>query len=110
MESRPFGNTGLEVSAVGLGTGQIGDPKLGEDLVEELLLGALDAGVTLIDTARSYGLAEERIGRHLKHRRDEFVLATKGGSMSSFSIRARRTQPFATTFSRRSTARERRGR
>jgi aryl-alcohol dehydrogenase-like predicted oxidoreductase len=79
MESRPFGNTGLEVSAVGLGTGQIGDPKLGEDLVEELLLGALDAGVTLIDTARSYGLAEERIGRHLKHRRDEFVLATKGG-------------------------------
>ena len=40
---------------------------------------ALDLGLTLIDTARSYGLSEERIGRHLARRRDEFVLSTKVG-------------------------------
>ena len=44
------------------------------------LLGAVvDLGVTLIDTARSYGRAEERIGRFLAHRRKDFVLSTKGG-------------------------------
>jgi len=79
MLERPFGATGLRVSAVGLGTGGIGGDDVSEEQAEELLGGALDAGVTLIDTARSYGLAEERIGRYLAHRRDEFVLATKGG-------------------------------
>jgi aryl-alcohol dehydrogenase-like predicted oxidoreductase len=79
MLERPFGTTGMSVSAIGLGTGSIGGDDVSEEQVEELLLGALDAGVTLIDTARSYGLAEERIGRYLAHRRQEFVLSTKGG-------------------------------
>src|SRR5277367_4692751 len=79
MVERPFGTTGFRVSAVGLGTGSIGGDDVSEEQVEELLCGALDLGVTLIDTARSYGLAEERIGRHLAHRRGEFVLSTKGG-------------------------------
>jgi aryl-alcohol dehydrogenase-like predicted oxidoreductase len=39
----------------------------------------VDLGVGLIDTARSYGLSEERIGRHLGHRREELVLSTKVG-------------------------------
>jgi aryl-alcohol dehydrogenase-like predicted oxidoreductase len=47
--------------------------------VARLLHGLLDLGITLIDTARGYGLSEERIGRHLAGRRDEFVLSTKGG-------------------------------
>jgi aryl-alcohol dehydrogenase-like predicted oxidoreductase len=47
--------------------------------VEILLLGALDLGVTLVDAARSYGLAEERIGRHLGRHRTEVVLSTKVG-------------------------------
>jgi len=79
MLTRPLGKTGLEVSVVGLGTGRLGDPDLSAAQAEELLAGALDAGVTLIDTARSYGLAEARIGEYLGHRRDEFVLTTKGG-------------------------------
>jgi len=79
MLSRPLGATGLDVSVVGLGTGSLGGDDLGEAEAEEVLCGALDAGVTLIDSARSYGLAEERIGRYIAHRRDEFVLATKGG-------------------------------
>jgi len=79
MLERAFGSTGLRVSPIGLGAGGIGGDDVGEEQVEELLCGALDLGVTLIDTARSYGLAEERIGRYLAHRRSEFVLSTKGG-------------------------------
>lgn len=73
--TRPFGNTGLKVSALGFGTGQIG----GQDDDPAILSQALDAGITLIDTARGYGLAEERIGKHIAHRRKEFVLSTKIG-------------------------------
>ncbi len=79
MDARPFGKTGLTVPVLGLGTGRIGGEDVPEGVVEELLGAALDLGVTLIDTARSYGLAEARIGQYLSHRRDEFVLSTKGG-------------------------------
>jgi len=76
---RDFGKTGLRVSALGFGAGQIGDDAWGEDDVGRLLNEVVDLGVTLIDTARSYGRSEERIGRHLAHRRRDFVLSTKGG-------------------------------
>lgn len=79
MEQRPFGTTGLTVSALGLGAGQVGQDSVTEDQAAHLLNGALDAGITLLDTARGYGLSEERIGRHLAGRRDEFVLSSKGG-------------------------------
>ena len=76
---RPLGGTGLHVSIVGLGAGTLGDPTLHDGEAERLLLGALDVGVNLIDTAPSYGLSEERIGRFLGPRRKEVVLSTKGG-------------------------------
>ena len=80
METRRrFGATGLLVPPLGLGAGELGAPALDDAGVGRLLNGALDLGVTLVDTARSYGLSEERIGRHLGHRRAEFVLATKVG-------------------------------
>jgi aryl-alcohol dehydrogenase-like predicted oxidoreductase len=79
LEPRPFGRTGLTVSPLGLGAGRLGGGDLSEADAERLLLGALDEGVTLIDAAPSYGQAEERIGRHLAHRRGEIVLSTKGG-------------------------------
>lgn len=79
MTSRAFGRTGLLVPRIGLGTGPLGDPAMDEREVEILLLGALDLGVTLVDAARSYGLAEERIGRHLARHRPEVVLSTKVG-------------------------------
>ena len=79
VEQRRFGDTELSVSVIGLGAGQIGVAEVSEAEVAEVLHGALDLGVTLIDTAPSYGLSEERIGRHLGGRRDEFVLSTKGG-------------------------------
>ncbi len=76
---RPFGDTDLVVSALGLGAGQIGNADLDEAEVGRLLNAGVDSGVTLIDTARGYGLSEERIGRHLSHRREEIVISTKVG-------------------------------
>jgi aryl-alcohol dehydrogenase-like predicted oxidoreductase len=79
MQLKPYGNSGFDVSVLGLGAGQVGDEKLVESDAAQLLNTALDLGITLIDTARGYGLSEERIGRHLSHRRAEFVLSTKVG-------------------------------
>ncbi|NJD32272.1 MAG: aldo/keto reductase [Gammaproteobacteria bacterium] len=79
MDQRAFGRTGLTVPALGFGAMQLGDPRLHEDEAADVLNGVLDLGLTLVDTARSYGLSEERIGRHLARRRDEFVLSTKVG-------------------------------
>jgi aryl-alcohol dehydrogenase-like predicted oxidoreductase len=79
MEQRPLGATGLKVSALGFGAGHIGEAHLSEQDVARLLGGALDAGITLFDTARSDGLSEERLGRHLGSRRAQVVLSTKCG-------------------------------
>lgn len=79
MQTKPYGSSGLDVSILGFGAGQIGDASLDEAQVARILNAALDLGVTLIDTARGYGLSEARIGRHLAHRRAEFVLSTKVG-------------------------------
>jgi aryl-alcohol dehydrogenase-like predicted oxidoreductase len=79
MKRKRYGSTGPVVSLLGLGAGRIGDATLDEAQVARLLNRALDLGINLIDTARGYGLSEERIGRHLAHRRAEFVLSTKIG-------------------------------
>jgi aryl-alcohol dehydrogenase-like predicted oxidoreductase len=76
---RPFGNTGLEVSALGLGGGQVGGANLPEAVAKRLLNQTLDLGLNLIDTARGYGQSEARIARHLGRRRQEVVLSTKVG-------------------------------
>jgi len=79
MEMRALGATGLRVTALGFGAMHLNDERISEDHAGRLLNDVLDAGINLIDTARGYGLSEERIGRHLAHRRSEFVLSTKVG-------------------------------
>lgn len=79
IPKRTYGRTGLAMSSVGLGAAQIGDARLSENEAARLLGAALDGGITLIDTAPSYGISEERIGRHLASRRNEVVLSTKLG-------------------------------
>jgi aryl-alcohol dehydrogenase-like predicted oxidoreductase len=78
MSPLPFGQTGLWVTRVGFGAMHF-DGLDDEAAVGRLLHGALDLGLKLVDTARGYGRSEERIGRHLAHRRHEFVLSTKFG-------------------------------
>jgi len=81
MELRNFGgnSTGLRVSALGFGAMHLNDERTSEAEAGRLLNAVLDLGVNLIDTARGYGLSEQRIGRHLAHRRSEFLLSTKLG-------------------------------
>lgn len=74
-----LGCTGLRVSALGFGAMHINDERTTEAEAGALLNQVLDLGINLIDTARGYGLSEERIGRHLAHRRADFVLSTKVG-------------------------------
>jgi aryl-alcohol dehydrogenase-like predicted oxidoreductase len=82
MEFRRVGRSGLTVSAVGLGTNNLG-MKLDEDGSREVVHAALDHGITLFDTSDSYGASEERLGRLLEGQRDDVVLATKFGSDAS---------------------------
>lgn len=79
MIYRKFGNTGLEISALGFGAGEIGDYALSEKDSEKILNSVLDLGINLIDTARGYYASEERIGKYISHRRNEFILSTKVG-------------------------------
>ncbi len=64
---------------LGLGCGPIGEHEVAEADAARLIDRALERGVDLFDTARSYGLSEERLGTILAHRRDRIVLSTKVG-------------------------------
>ena len=84
MLTRKLGDTGIVASAVGLGTWAIGGWMWGgtdADRSVAAIQAAIDEGITLIDTAPAYGqgVAEEIVGRALKGRRENVVLATKCG-------------------------------
>jgi aryl-alcohol dehydrogenase-like predicted oxidoreductase len=82
MSYRRLGTSGLVVSVVGVGCNNFGR-KLDADGTREVVDAALDAGITLFDTADIYGTphgtSEQLLGAALKGRRDEVVLATKFG-------------------------------
>lgn len=90
MNYRTLGRTGLAVSALALGTvelgldyginvpGHFGRPD--EAAAAALIDGALAAGINLLDTARGYGESEAILGRLLYGRRDQVVLATKASA------------------------------
>lgn len=78
METRPFGKTSMRVSVLGFGGAEIG-PLTEQSQVDRLLLGAIDAGLNVIDTAACYGDSEALIGRAIARRRDAVYLFTKCG-------------------------------
>jgi aryl-alcohol dehydrogenase-like predicted oxidoreductase len=77
--TRRLGHSGLAVSAVGLGTNNFGIG-LEFDQCRAVVDAAFDHGITLFDTADSYGESEERLGELLRGRRDDVVIATKFGN------------------------------
>ena len=84
MLTRPIGASGIEASAIGLGTWAIGGWMWGgtdEGRSIKAIQCSIDEGVTLIDTAPAYGqgTAEEIVGKAIKGRRDKVVLVTKCG-------------------------------
>jgi len=84
MEQRTLGKQGLVVSALGLGCMGMSEFYAGATEVESIatIHRALDLGVTFLDTADMYGpfKNEELVGRALRGRRDQVVLATKFGN------------------------------
>lgn len=90
MNYRRLGRTNLSVSALALGTvelgmdyginapGHFGRPD--ETAAIRLVHAALDAGINFIDTARAYGESETVLGKALHGRRNQVVLATKVGT------------------------------
>jgi aryl-alcohol dehydrogenase-like predicted oxidoreductase len=85
MKRRPLGRQGLEVPAIGLGCMGMSDFYGARDEAEAVstIHRALDLGCGLLDTADMYGVGrnEELVGRAIKGRRDEVVLATKFGNV-----------------------------
>lgn len=84
MQMRSIGKSGIEASAVGLGTWAMGGWLWGggdDEASIAAIRASLDEGITLIDTAPAYGLgrAEQVVGRAIAGRRDEVVLVTKCG-------------------------------
>ncbi|MBE9045235.1 aldo/keto reductase [Pleurocapsales cyanobacterium LEGE 10410] len=85
MLYRKFGNTGMEVSAIGMGTWNIGNQwgVVDEETAVATVRAGVDSGINLFDCAESYGvpngLSEERLGKALVGTRDRVHLVTKIG-------------------------------
>ena len=84
MEYRQLGRSGLQVSEIGLGTNNFGG-RLDAEATALVIDQVLDVGINMIDTANSYGggLSEEYIGRALKGKRQQALIATKVASRAA---------------------------
>jgi len=84
MQFRKLGKTGINVSAISLGTWQVGgkwgDP-FNHSNADTILNKAIDAGINFIDTADVYsdGESEKAVGRLVKNRKEKIYVATKCG-------------------------------
>ncbi len=85
MLYREFGKTGWDISAIGLGTWNIGNQwgEMDDATAEGIIRAAFDGGMNLFDAAESYGipngLSEQRLGKAIKGIRDKLYLVSKIG-------------------------------
>ena len=113
MKNRTLGNSGIEVSPMGLGCWAIGGPfrMFGQqdgwgqvDDAESIraIHRAVELGVTLFDTADAYGTghSEEVLGKALRERRKDVVIATKGGFVYDREQRALTGQDYSPRYLR----------
>jgi aryl-alcohol dehydrogenase-like predicted oxidoreductase len=104
---RPLGSTGLQVSAIGLGTVKLGRNEgvkypqhfsIPDDRsAASLLAKARELGINLIDTAPAYGCSEQRLGQLLAGQRDSWLICSKVGEefehgQSTFNFSPEHTQ------------------
>ena len=95
MEQRQLGNSGLQVSAIGVGCMSIGIADVytssaqDETQAVELIRHAIDLGINFLDTANIYGDSEIKVGKALEGRRDGVVLATKFGIVTDSPVQSR---------------------
>lgn len=89
LPQRALGNTGIEVSILGLGTVKLGRNEgvkypdtfaIPDDRSAQALLTlARDKGINLIDTAPAYGTSEQRLGKLLQGQREHWIICSKVG-------------------------------
>ena len=86
MEYRRLGRAGMKVSALGLGCNSFGS-WLDEKTTESVVHYALDQGINFFDTSNRYagGLSEEFLGKALKSRHSDVVIATKFGAAAKYT-------------------------
>ena len=85
MANVTLGRTGIAAEQNGFGALPI--QRVSFEEAGKLLNRALDGGMNLIDTARAYSDSEEKIGRAIAHRRQEYTLATKTGAATPEGFR-----------------------
>ena len=78
MQYQTFGRTGHASSRVIFGAAALGD--VSQETADSVLGLLLEQGINHIDTARSYGEAEVRIGPWMRYHRASFFLASKTGA------------------------------
>ena len=85
LPTATLGRTGLTVTTLGYGAMELRGPgamwgrDISDDDATALLNAVLDGGINYLDTSPDYGMSEERIGKAIAGRRDEYVLASKCG-------------------------------
>lgn len=89
LNKKPLGQTGIEISPLGLGTVKFGRNQgvkypegfdiPSEETLSELLTLAHDLGINMLDTAPAYGISEERLGRLLSGQRNKWIIVCKAG-------------------------------
>lgn len=96
MKYRKLGRNGPQVSALGLGCMSMGIAETYTSSVRDdadavaLVHRALELGVTLLDTADIYGDSERQVGKAIRGRREDVVLATKFGFLSGPASKERK--------------------
>lgn len=98
MQKRIFGNSGLEVSALGYGCMGLNfgyGSGIGKEEAIKLIRHAFDRGVTFFDTAEAYGpfTNEEIVGEALEPIRDQVVIATKFGFQDGIAAKGLDSRP-----------------
>src|ERR671924_856766 len=96
VRKRRLGNDGPEVSVVGLGCNNFG-MRVDLEGTRTVVDAAIDAGVTLLDTADTYGNkggSERLLGEVLEGRRDRVVIATKFGGDMDDGTKARGSREY----------------
>ena len=98
MQKRIFGNSGLEVSALGYGCMGLNfgyGSGIGKEEAIKLIRHAFDRGVTFFDTAEAYGpfTNEEIVGEALQPIRDQVVIATKFGFQDGMAAKGLDSRP-----------------
>lgn len=96
MKKCKLGKTKFELSKIGLGTVQFGldygfTKKKSQDEVDEILAFAAKKGINFIDTARSYGDSEEKIGNFISQNKNQFIIGTKLEKISFEDTKDRET-------------------